>query len=33
GSAVDFRSTSRVGLSDLGENGKRIKALIDALEG
>lgn len=33
GSAVDLRSTSRVGLSDLGENAKRIKALLAALEG
>ena len=32
GSEVDFRSTSRVGLSDLGENAKRIKALLAALE-
>lgn len=31
GSEVDFRSTSRVGLSDLGENAKRIKRLTDAL--
>lgn len=32
GSEVDFRSTSRVGLSDLGENAKRIGMLLDALE-
>lgn len=32
GSEVDVRSTSRVGLSDLGENAKRIKKLLSALE-
>ncbi len=32
GSEVDFRSTSRVGLSDLGANARRIKKLLDALE-
>ena len=32
GSEVDFRSTSRVGISDLGENAKRIKKLLAALE-
>ena len=32
GSEVDFRSTSRVGTSDLGENAKRIKKLLAALE-
>ena len=31
GSEVDFRSTSRVGLSDLGVNAKRVADLIDAL--
>ncbi|MDZ4307903.1 DUF1499 domain-containing protein [Allopontixanthobacter sp.] len=33
GSEVDFRSTSRVGLSDLGANAKRIGKLIEAIEG
>ena len=32
GSEVDFRSTSRVGLSDLGENAKRIGKLLEAIE-
>ncbi len=31
GSEVDFRSTSRVGLSDLGVNAERVSGLIDAL--
>lgn len=31
GSQIDVRSTSRVGLSDLGENAKRIKKLLNAL--
>lgn len=33
GSEVDFRSTSRVGLSDLGANADRIRMLIKAIEG
>lgn len=32
GSEVDFRSTSRVGLSDLGENARRIGRLLKAIE-
>lgn len=32
GSEVDFRSTSRVGLSDLGENAKRIGKLLEAVK-
>ena len=32
GSAVDLRSVSRVGVSDLGANAKRIRALLDALK-
>ncbi|MBU6373864.1 MAG: DUF1499 domain-containing protein [Alphaproteobacteria bacterium] len=32
GSVVDIRSTSRVGVSDLGANAKRIRALRDALQ-
>ena len=32
GSEVDFRSTSRVGTSDLGENAKRIKLLLNAVQ-
>ena len=33
GSAVDMRSVSRVGISDLGANAKRIEALLAALKG
>ncbi len=33
GSAVDMRSVSRVGISDLGANAKRIDALLAALKG
>ena len=32
GSVVDIRSTSRVGMSDLGANGKRIGALSAAIK-
>jgi len=32
GSRVDVRSTSRVGLSDLGANAKRVKLFLEALE-
>lgn len=32
GSAVDVRSMSRVGLSDLGANAKRIRGFLDKLE-
>ncbi len=32
GSVVDFRSTSRVGISDLGVNAKRVEALIKDVE-
>ena len=32
GSAVDMRSVSRVGVSDLGANAKRIEALLTALK-
>jgi uncharacterized protein (DUF1499 family) len=32
GSAVDMRSVSRVGISDLGANAKRIEALLAALK-
>jgi uncharacterized protein (DUF1499 family) len=32
GSVVDVRSVSRVGLSDLGANAKRIRAFRDALQ-
>ncbi len=32
GTRIDFRSTSRVGLSDLGANAKRIEALSKAAE-
>jgi uncharacterized protein (DUF1499 family) len=32
GSAVDMRSVSRVGISDLGANAKRIEALLSALK-
>jgi fatty-acyl-CoA synthase len=29
---IDVRSTSRVGLSDLGANAKRIRNLLDEIE-
>jgi fatty-acyl-CoA synthase len=32
GARVDVRSTSRVGLSDLGANSKRIRDLLDEIE-
>jgi fatty-acyl-CoA synthase len=32
GVRIDVRSTSRVGLSDLGANAKRVRSLLDALE-
>lgn len=32
GSRIDVRSTSRVGLSDLGANAKRVKMLLDDIE-
>lgn len=32
GSRIDIRSTSRVGLSDLGANAKRIRDLLDEIE-
>lgn len=32
GAAVDVRSVSRVGMSDLGTNAKRIRAYLDALK-
>ncbi|MCA6329217.1 MAG: DUF1499 domain-containing protein, partial [Phenylobacterium sp.] len=32
GSVVDVRSTSRVGLSDLGANAKRIEAFLAGLK-
>jgi hypothetical protein len=32
GTAVDVRSVSRVGVSDLGANAKRIRAFLDALK-
>ncbi|KAB7739967.1 DUF1499 domain-containing protein [Parvibaculum sedimenti] len=32
GTAVDLRSVSRVGVSDLGANAKRIRAFLDALK-
>ena len=32
GSRVDIRSTSRVGLSDLGANAKRVRDLLDEIE-
>lgn len=32
GSRIDIRSTSRVGLSDLGANSKRIRNLLDEIE-
>jgi len=32
GSRIDIRSTSRVGLSDLGANAKRIRNLLDEIE-
>jgi uncharacterized protein (DUF1499 family) len=32
GSAVDLRSMSRVGMSDLGANAKRIRKFIGELE-
>jgi len=32
GAAVDVRSVSRVGMSDLGANAKRIRAFLDALK-
>ena len=31
GSAIDIRSTSRVGISDLGANAARIRALLDGI--
>ena len=33
GVRIDVRSTSRVGLSDLGANAKRVRSLLDSLEG
>ena len=33
GSRIDVRSVSRVGLSDLGANVKRVKNLLDDIEG
>ena len=32
GSRIDVRSTSRVGLSDLGANAKRVRDLLDDIE-
>jgi uncharacterized protein (DUF1499 family) len=32
GSRIDFRSISRVGVSDLGANAKRLRAFRDAIE-
>ena len=32
GSRIDIRSTSRVGLSDLGANAKRVRDLLDEIE-
>ena len=32
GSRIDVRSISRVGLSDLGANSKRVRDLLDEIE-